>query len=64
MGVKKGLRTQQMAMENKLPMVRLVESGGANLLYQAEMFVEGGRSFANQARMSADHKPAPGSVGV
>src|SRR5215475_8787236 len=53
MGVKKGLRTQQIAMENKLPMVRLVESGGANLLYQAEMFVEGGRSFANQARMSA-----------
>src|ERR1700739_3755547 len=30
MGVKKGLRTQQIAMENKLPMVRLVESGGAN----------------------------------
>ena len=57
MGVKKGLRTQQIAMENKLPMVRLVESGGANLLYQAEMFVEGGRSFANQARMSAAGLP-------
>jgi len=51
MSVKKGLRTQQIALENKLPMVRLVESGGANLLFQAEMFVEGGRSFANQARM-------------
>ena len=30
-----------------------VESGGANLMYQAEIFIEGGRSFANQARMSA-----------
>ena len=53
MGVKKHLRIQQVALENKLPMVRLVESGGANLLFQAEMFVEGGRGFANQARMSA-----------
>src|ERR1700748_378862 len=53
MGVKKQLRVQQIALENKLPFVRLVESGGANLLYQAEMFVEGGRGFANQARMSA-----------
>jgi geranyl-CoA carboxylase beta subunit len=31
----------------------LVESGGANLLYQAEIFVDGGRTFANQARLSA-----------
>ena len=53
MGLKKSLRVQQIARENKLPMVRLVESGGANLLYQAEIFVEGGRGFANQARMSA-----------
>jgi geranyl-CoA carboxylase beta subunit len=53
MGVKKHLRIQQIALENKLPTVRLVESGGANLLYQAEMFVEGGRGFANQARLSA-----------
>jgi geranyl-CoA carboxylase beta subunit len=53
MGVKKHLRVQEIAMQNKLPMVQLVESGGANLLYQAEMFVEGGRGFANQARLSA-----------
>ena len=53
MGLKKNPRVQQIAMENKLPIVRLVESGGANLLYQAEIFVEGGRGFANQARMSA-----------
>jgi geranyl-CoA carboxylase beta subunit len=30
-----------------------VESGGANLMYQAEIFVDGGRTFANQARLSA-----------
>src|ERR1700735_1020670 len=57
MGVKKHLRVQEIAMQNKLPMVQLVESGGANLLYQAEMFVEGGRGFANQARLSAAGVP-------
>ena len=57
MGLRKALRAQQIALENKLPMVNLVESGGANLLYQAEIFVEGGRSFANQARMSAAGLP-------
>ena len=53
MGFKKNLRVQQIVMENKLPFIHLVESGGANLMYQSEMFVEGGRGFANQARMSA-----------
>jgi len=53
MGLKKGLRVQAIALENKLPLVALVESGGANLMYQAEIFVDGGRSFANQARLSA-----------
>ncbi len=57
MGLKKNLRAQQIARENKLPVVRLVESGGANLLYQAEIFVEGGRGFANQARLSAAGVP-------
>ncbi len=52
-GLRKNRRMQQIVMENKLPVVNLVESGGANLLYQAEIFVEGGRGFANQARMSA-----------
>lgn len=52
-GLKKSLRLQQIAMENKLPMITLAESGGANLNYAAEIFVEGARSFANQARMSA-----------
>jgi geranyl-CoA carboxylase beta subunit len=53
MGLKKALRLQQVALENKLPVIALVESGGANLNYQAELFVEGGRTFANQARLSA-----------
>lgn len=52
-GLKKTLRLQEIAFENRLPLVYLVESGGANLLYQSEMFVEGGRAFANQARLSA-----------
>ena len=52
-GLKKSLRLQQIAFENKLPVVTLAESGGANLNYAAEIFVEGARGFANQVRMSA-----------
>jgi geranyl-CoA carboxylase beta subunit len=52
-GLKKALRLQEISLENKLPLIALVESGGANLLYQSEIFVDGGRSFANQARLSA-----------
>ncbi|MDP2330036.1 MAG: carboxyl transferase domain-containing protein, partial [Reyranella sp.] len=37
-GQRKGQRMQQVVMENKLPLVYLVESGGANLMYQAEIF--------------------------
>ncbi len=57
MGLKKALRAQALALENKLPLVALVESGGANLMYQAEIFVDGGRTFANQARLSAAGVP-------
>ena len=53
MGLKKALRAQDLARENKLPLIALVESGGANLMYQAEIFIDGGRTFANQARLSA-----------
>jgi len=52
-GLQKSLRLQQIARENKLPTVSLSESGGANLNYASEIFVEGARTFANQARMSA-----------
>ena len=57
MGLKKGLRAQEIALENRLPMVTLAESAGANLLYQEELFIEGGRTFANQARLSAAGLP-------
>ena len=53
MGLRKSLRAQEIALQNKLPLITLVESAGANLLYQSEIFVEGGRVFANMARLSA-----------
>lgn len=56
-GLHKTLRLQRIALENKLPVISLVESGGANLNYAAEVFVEGARSFANQARLSAAGVP-------
>ena len=52
-GLDKTLRLQQIALENKLPVVSLSESGGANLNYATDIFVLGARGFANQARMSA-----------
>jgi acetyl-CoA carboxylase carboxyltransferase component len=56
MTVKKHLRAQEIAMENRLPCVYLVDSGGAFLPLQAEVFADRdhfGRIFYNQARMSA-----------
>ena len=53
MGLRKNLRVHEIVLANKLPYISLVESGGANLNYQAEIFVDGGRTFANMARMSA-----------
>lgn len=55
MGVKKGLRTQTIAMENHLPIIYLVDSGGAYLPLQSEIFPDaddGGRIFYNQAVLS------------
>ena len=52
-GLRKSLRIQEIAKENKLPIIALSESGGANLNYAGEIFVEGARAFANQARLSA-----------
>jgi len=57
MGVKKALRAQEVALHNRLPLVTLAESAGANLQHQAELFVEGGRTFAQQARLSAAGVP-------
>ncbi len=55
--VKKHLRAQQIALENRLPCIYLVDSGGAFLPLQADVFPDRehfGRIFYNQARMSAE----------
>ncbi len=54
--VKKHLRAQEIALENHLPCVYLVDSGGANLPRQADVFPDRehfGRIFYNQANMSS-----------
>jgi geranyl-CoA carboxylase beta subunit len=53
MGVLKALRAQEIALKQKLPFVQLIESAGANLFRQSDMFVPGGQTFANLARLSA-----------
>lgn len=58
--VKKHLRAQEIAMENGLPCIYLVDSGGAFLPMQSEVFPDRdhfGRVFYNQARMSAEGIP-------
>src|ERR1700678_2872913 len=63
--VKKHLRAQEIARENHLPCVYLVDSGGANLPNQAEIFPDKehfGRIFYNQATMSAMDIPQIASV--
>ena len=57
-GLEKILRVQEMALENRLHFVHLVESAGANLMkYQVEGFVLGGGLFRNLARLSAAGLP-------
>src|SRR6187402_2561141 len=58
--VKKHLRAQEIAEANRLPCIYLVDSGGANLPHQAEVFPDRehfGRIFFNQAQMSAKGIP-------
>ncbi|MDZ3831872.1 MAG: carboxyl transferase domain-containing protein [Sphingopyxis sp.] len=60
MTVKKHLRAQEIAEANRLPCIYLVDSGGANLPHQAEVFPDRdhfGRIFFNQANMSAKRIP-------
>src|SRR6056297_1333523 len=60
MSVKKHLRAQEIAEENRLPCIYLVDSGGANLPNQDEVFPDRdhfGRIFYNQAQMSAKGIP-------
>ncbi|TAM36760.1 MAG: acyl-CoA carboxylase subunit beta [Burkholderiaceae bacterium] len=54
MGLGKILRVQEIALQNKLPFIHLVESAGANLMrYRVEGFVHGGTLFRNLARLSS-----------
>ena len=60
MTVKKHLRAQEIAAENRLPCIYLVDSGGANLPNQDEVFPDRdhfGRIFFNQANMSSEGIP-------
>ncbi|MEM7493855.1 MAG: carboxyl transferase domain-containing protein, partial [Pseudomonadota bacterium] len=63
--VKKHLRAQEIAMQNHLPCLYLVDSGGANLPHQSEVFPDRehfGRIFYNQAQMSAKGIPQIAAV--
>jgi len=63
--VKKHVRAQEVALQNRLPCLYLVDSGGAFLPLQAEVFPDRhdfGRIFFNQARMSAERIPQIAAV--
>ncbi|HET6167449.1 MAG TPA: carboxyl transferase domain-containing protein [Marmoricola sp.] len=55
--LKKGFRASQIAEENRLPTVALVESGGADLPTQKDIFIPGGRMFRDITRSSAAKQP-------
>ncbi|MDJ0923560.1 MAG: carboxyl transferase domain-containing protein [Acidimicrobiia bacterium] len=52
-GVHKALRAQEISRDNRLPYLQLVESGGAALDQQAEVFIPGGATFKNLTQLSA-----------
>src|SRR5207237_2347114 len=65
MTVRKHVRAQEIALQNRLPCVYLVDSGGAFLPLQADVFPDRdhfGRIFFNQARMSAERIPQIAAV--
>ena len=51
--LRKTLRATDIAFENRLPLINLVESGGADLPTQKEIFIPGGRIFRDLTRLSA-----------
>ncbi|GIF13882.1 acyl-CoA carboxylase subunit beta [Actinoplanes teichomyceticus] len=55
--LKKSFRAAQIAAENRLPTVNLVESGGADLATQKDIFIPGGRHFRGLTEASADRRP-------
>jgi geranyl-CoA carboxylase beta subunit len=63
MGREKILRGQELALQNKLPYIQLIESAGANLLkYKVDGFIHGGGIFYGLARLSAAGCPVLGIV--
>ncbi|HKS49936.1 MAG TPA: carboxyl transferase domain-containing protein [Amycolatopsis sp.] len=55
--LKKSLRAAEIAAENRLPAINLVESGGADLPAQKEIFIPGGKTFRNLTNASAARVP-------
>jgi acetyl-CoA carboxylase carboxyltransferase component len=51
--LRKSLRANDIALQNRLPLISLVESGGADLPTQKEIFIPGGRGFRDLTRLSA-----------
>ena len=56
-GLKKGLRAAEIAALNRLPVINLVESGGADLPTQKDIFIPGGQTFRNLTRSSQRKVP-------
>jgi acetyl-CoA carboxylase carboxyltransferase component len=56
-GARKSSRTMEICAQNRLPIINLTESGGADLPYQSEIFVPGGRGFRELTRRSAERIP-------
>src|SRR4051812_9478964 len=55
--MRKSLRANEIALQNRLPLIGLVESGGADLPTQKEIFIPGGRLFRDLTRLSAARIP-------
>jgi acetyl-CoA carboxylase carboxyltransferase component len=56
-GLRRSLRAMEIARENRLPLIMLTESAGADLPRQAEIFVPGGQTFRNLTQLSAAGVP-------
>ena len=56
-GLKKTLRAAEIAAKNRLPMINLVESGGADLPTQKDIFIPAGQTFRNITRLSGHRIP-------
>lgn len=60
--LRKTFRANDIALQNRLPLIGLVESGGADLPSQSEIFIPGGRAFRDLTRLSAAGIPTVSTV--